>query len=179
VASVRICVFEEGFSQLLPLTWTRPTFALLCGAVSLLERQQRYFVAAEVGAVVRRELLDLCRSSLPGVRLNDPAWLRGAAREGLVLVHGRWLPPPGSRWPTAPEVGLVGDTRQMFTTASTAMARRGRTWTAAHADFFLGLYERTAGERQELLREQSAEGEKGVEIRPCRSRAGSARRRRN
>ena len=39
------------------------------------------------------------------------------------------------------------------TTAAAGMARRGREWTAAHAEFYLDLYERTAGERRQALRD--------------------------
>jgi UDP-N-acetylglucosamine diphosphorylase/glucosamine-1-phosphate N-acetyltransferase len=45
------------------------------------------------------------------------------------------------------------DLKQMFATAATAMFRRGRVWTEAHAEFFLGLYERTAAERRQVLRD--------------------------
>jgi UDP-N-acetylglucosamine diphosphorylase / glucose-1-phosphate thymidylyltransferase / UDP-N-acetylgalactosamine diphosphorylase / glucosamine-1-phosphate N-acetyltransferase / galactosamine-1-phosphate N-acetyltransferase len=45
------------------------------------------------------------------------------------------------------------DLREMFATAAAVMARRGREWTAGHADFFLELYERTAGERRQALRD--------------------------
>jgi UDP-N-acetylglucosamine diphosphorylase/glucosamine-1-phosphate N-acetyltransferase len=45
------------------------------------------------------------------------------------------------------------DLREMFTTAATAMARRGRHWTEAHAEFFLALFEQTAAERRQLIRE--------------------------
>jgi UDP-N-acetylglucosamine diphosphorylase/glucosamine-1-phosphate N-acetyltransferase len=45
------------------------------------------------------------------------------------------------------------DLAEMFATAATAMDRRGQRWTETHAEFFLGLYERTAGERQQLLRD--------------------------
>src|SRR5262249_23603982 len=38
------------------------------------------------------------------------------------------------------------DLGQMFRTATTMMARRGVPWTAAHEDFYLDLYERTADE---------------------------------
>ena len=41
----------------------------------------------------------------------------------------------------------------MFATAQRMMARRGVSWTDAHADFFLELYERTSGERRQLLRD--------------------------
>jgi UDP-N-acetylglucosamine diphosphorylase/glucosamine-1-phosphate N-acetyltransferase len=42
--------------------------------------------------------------------------------------------------------------RHLFTTAARVMARRGQTWTDRHADFFLGLYERTAEERRHWMR---------------------------
>jgi UDP-N-acetylglucosamine diphosphorylase/glucosamine-1-phosphate N-acetyltransferase len=45
------------------------------------------------------------------------------------------------------------DLREMFETAAVAMGRRGQEWTEEHAEFFLGLYERTADERRHTLRE--------------------------
>jgi UDP-N-acetylglucosamine diphosphorylase/glucosamine-1-phosphate N-acetyltransferase len=45
------------------------------------------------------------------------------------------------------------DLAEMFATAERMMARRGVAWTSAHADFFLELYERTSGERRQLVRD--------------------------
>jgi UDP-N-acetylglucosamine diphosphorylase/glucosamine-1-phosphate N-acetyltransferase len=45
------------------------------------------------------------------------------------------------------------DLREMFATAAVVMGRRGRAWAEAHADFFLSLYERTADDRRQALRE--------------------------
>jgi UDP-N-acetylglucosamine diphosphorylase/glucosamine-1-phosphate N-acetyltransferase len=45
------------------------------------------------------------------------------------------------------------DLAEMFATAQRMMARRDVEWTEAHADFFLDLYERTSGERRQLLRD--------------------------
>jgi UDP-N-acetylglucosamine diphosphorylase/glucosamine-1-phosphate N-acetyltransferase len=45
------------------------------------------------------------------------------------------------------------DLGSMFATAQAMMARRGVRWTDEHADFYLDLYERTAGERERLLRD--------------------------
>ena len=45
------------------------------------------------------------------------------------------------------------DLREMFDTAAVMMGRRGREWTESHAEFFLGLYERTEEERRQTLRE--------------------------
>lgn len=45
------------------------------------------------------------------------------------------------------------DFRQLFTTAATVMGRRNREWTPSHAEFYLALYEATAAERRQVLRE--------------------------
>lgn len=43
------------------------------------------------------------------------------------------------------------DLRQMFTTASTVMARRGQQWTQVHADYFLSLFEQTSEDRRHRI----------------------------
>jgi UDP-N-acetylglucosamine diphosphorylase/glucosamine-1-phosphate N-acetyltransferase len=48
------------------------------------------------------------------------------------------------------------DLGEMFATARTAMARRAQEWTEAHAEFFLALYERTASDRQQAVRDSEA-----------------------
>jgi UDP-N-acetylglucosamine diphosphorylase/glucosamine-1-phosphate N-acetyltransferase len=80
---------------------------LWCGSTSLLQRQARFFGATEVGGLVRTRLAALTRLAHPGLAVNDPAWLRGAA----VLVNARWLPPAeGPPLETdVPLVGLAGD----------------------------------------------------------------------
>ena len=45
------------------------------------------------------------------------------------------------------------DLREMFDTAAVVMGRRNQRWTAAHADFFLSLYEMTEEERRQTIRE--------------------------
>jgi UDP-N-acetylglucosamine diphosphorylase/glucosamine-1-phosphate N-acetyltransferase len=45
------------------------------------------------------------------------------------------------------------DLREMFETAAVVMGRRGREWTATHAEFFLALYEMTEAERRQSIRE--------------------------
>jgi UDP-N-acetylglucosamine diphosphorylase/glucosamine-1-phosphate N-acetyltransferase len=54
------------------------------------------------------------------------------------------------------------DLKQMFATAATAMCRRRREWTEVHAEFFLDLYERTGGERRQLLRESEQRRQRRV-----------------
>ncbi len=43
--------------------------------------------------------------------------------------------------------------REMFATAATMMARRQREWTETHAELFFTLFEQTAAERRQVLRE--------------------------
>src|SRR5947207_2057224 len=88
---MRLCVFEDAGVQFLePLTLTRPAWSLWCGASSLLERQKRFLAPAEVGALVRPELVDICRVEHAGLAINDANFLQ---RDGLVLTNARWLPP--------------------------------------------------------------------------------------
>jgi UDP-N-acetylglucosamine diphosphorylase/glucosamine-1-phosphate N-acetyltransferase len=105
---MRICVFEDaGVVNLYPLTQTRPTFDLLSGTSTLLERQQRFFDAREAGVLVRPSLAELCRANHPELAVNDPMRLRGGP---VLLVNARWLP-LASVAPTFSEsaVGLHGE----------------------------------------------------------------------
>jgi UDP-N-acetylglucosamine diphosphorylase/glucosamine-1-phosphate N-acetyltransferase len=88
---MRLCVFEDGLvADLAPLTLTRPAFDLRCGAMTLLERQQRWFDARTAAALVAADRSALCCVACPGVPQLDPAApLPGA----LTLVNARWLPP--------------------------------------------------------------------------------------
>lgn len=103
---MRLSVFEDtSVAFLEPLTLTRPAWSLWCGASSLLERQQRALAADEVGALVRPELLAVCRLQYPHLVINDPDYLQD---DDLVLVNGRWVPPvPFALDMTRPHVGLV------------------------------------------------------------------------
>lgn len=103
---MRLCVYEDGAVQFLePLTLTRPAWSLRCGASTLLERQQRALGAEEVGALVRPELVDLCRLQYPHLPINDGSFLQGP---NLVLVNARWLPPLSAPLDLArPHVALV------------------------------------------------------------------------
>jgi UDP-N-acetylglucosamine diphosphorylase/glucosamine-1-phosphate N-acetyltransferase len=103
---MRLCVFEDaGVTSLEPLALTRPAWSLWCGAASLLERQVRALAADEVGALVRPELLEVCRRQYPRLPLNETDFLRG---DDLVLTNARWLPPAHFALDMSrPHVGLV------------------------------------------------------------------------
>lgn len=88
---MRICLFEDSaVADLEPLTLTRPVFELVCGQTSLGSKQCRYFAPCEVGVLVRPYLADLVREQT-STPVNDLDWLRSGP---VVLVNGRWLPPP-------------------------------------------------------------------------------------
>jgi UDP-N-acetylglucosamine diphosphorylase/glucosamine-1-phosphate N-acetyltransferase len=103
---MHFCIYEDATVQFLePLTLTRPAWSLRCGAQSLRERQQRVLAAGEWGALVRPELVEVCRLAYPRLPINDAAFLQG---EDLVLVNGRWLAPSDARIDTSrPHTGLV------------------------------------------------------------------------
>jgi UDP-N-acetylglucosamine diphosphorylase/glucosamine-1-phosphate N-acetyltransferase len=74
---------------------------------------------------------------------------------GLLIASGSLLPR------LIPAFGRYGhgriqertDLGQVFASAATAMARRGREWTEAHADFYLSLFDATADARRQVIRE--------------------------
>src|SRR3954447_26631464 len=88
---MRVCLFEDHrVLDLEPLTLTRPAFDLLCGCVSLAEKQFRAFGPAERGAVVCPHLSGLVRQKHPDLRVNETKWLSSGQ---VVMVNARWLPP--------------------------------------------------------------------------------------
>lgn len=103
---MRMIVFEDAsFPRLGPLAQTRPVFELLCGAVSLVQRQIRCLAADEVATLVRPELAALCRWAWPDRPVNDPDFCRSGCD---VLVNGRWLAPEALAGLDEPHVGLCG-----------------------------------------------------------------------
>jgi UDP-N-acetylglucosamine diphosphorylase/glucosamine-1-phosphate N-acetyltransferase len=128
---IRICLFEDGkCSDLEPLTLTRPAFELLCGTETLASKQHGFFAAPGrsappsrteghgtssvlqrgpgQGVLVRPHLEAIYRLEHPETPINDLDWLQG---EPVLLVNGRWLPPPAGRPDNldGPCVGLVED----------------------------------------------------------------------
>lgn len=107
---MRICLFEDRrAADLSPLTLTRPASDLLCGLTTLGAKVAHYFGAAVGGHLCRPSLAAWLRADRPGVRVNDPTWLRAAP---TVLVNGRWLrpaaPPPRDLFSGGPFVGTAG-----------------------------------------------------------------------
>ncbi len=74
---------------------------------------------------------------------------------GMLIASGSLLPrlvPAFSRYGFA-RIQERTDLGQMFTTAATAMARRGQEWTPAHSEFYLSLFDATAEARRHVIRE--------------------------
>jgi UDP-N-acetylglucosamine diphosphorylase/glucosamine-1-phosphate N-acetyltransferase len=74
---------------------------------------------------------------------------------GMLITSGSLLPrqiPAFSRYGNG-QLQERTDVGQIFASAATAMERRGHEWTAAHADFYLSLFDQTAGIRSKVLRE--------------------------
>jgi UDP-N-acetylglucosamine diphosphorylase/glucosamine-1-phosphate N-acetyltransferase len=105
---MRFCVFEDDkIGGLAPLTNTRPAFDLRCGAVTLRERQQRWFGARTATAILRGDRAGVARLACPDVALVEVnAPLPGA----LALINARWLPPAAvSPEPATRGVYIIGD----------------------------------------------------------------------
>jgi UDP-N-acetylglucosamine diphosphorylase/glucosamine-1-phosphate N-acetyltransferase len=107
---MRIGLFEDaGVAGLDPLTFGRAAFDLYCGLTTLAGKQGRFFGRPAEGLLVRPLLAAVVRLQHPAARVNDPAWLTAGP---VVLVNGRWLPPPHRADPTTratgPHVALVG-----------------------------------------------------------------------
>jgi UDP-N-acetylglucosamine diphosphorylase/glucosamine-1-phosphate N-acetyltransferase len=74
---------------------------------------------------------------------------------GQLVTNGVLLPrnlPAFCQWSNGRVLERT-DLAEMFGTARRMMARRSVEWTQAHEDFFLELYERTSGERRQLMRD--------------------------
>jgi len=109
---MRICVFEDaGVKDLHPLTLTRPAFDLRCGAVTLLQRQERCLPRQVSVALVRDELADLCRLHHPDMQINAPnAFADVPDNELVMLLNARWLAPADNlSWPRQAEVGVLDE----------------------------------------------------------------------
>ncbi len=105
---MRICVFEDGgVAGFEPVGLTRPLFDLRCGALTLRERQERWFGAAGSVALAAADRAAWCRLACPEVRLLDPA---APLPNVVALVNARWLPAEAVA-DEAPERGvyLAGD----------------------------------------------------------------------
>ena len=75
---MRICLFEDRWDQLEPLSCTRPVFELRCGISTLGEKQRHWWATRDWGACVRPVLAALVRRHYPDVPVNEYGWLLSA-----------------------------------------------------------------------------------------------------
>jgi UDP-N-acetylglucosamine diphosphorylase/glucosamine-1-phosphate N-acetyltransferase len=109
--SMRTYVFEDaGVRNLHPLTLNRPVFDLRCGAVTMFERLERCLPERIGFALVRPELLDLCRSQHPHLQVCESVDGIEDERDLILLVNARWLAPRDfSLVADRPAIGLNGE----------------------------------------------------------------------
>lgn len=82
-----ICIFEdEGYKDLLPLTWFKPAFDLRCGMNTLFEKIKRYYPRTNIYILCRDHLFSTVRKSHAG------AFVGKLGKEASVLfINGRLL----------------------------------------------------------------------------------------
>ncbi|MEM3647026.1 MAG: putative sugar nucleotidyl transferase [Thermofilum sp.] len=90
---MKVCLFEdEKYDLLYPLTLTRATFELRCGAMTLVERIKRVNPGVEALFFLRDHIAPVSAERLGNVAVNNLGALR---EDDVILVNGRWLPEQG------------------------------------------------------------------------------------
>jgi len=85
---MEICVFEDlYFDRLEPLTFSRPTYDLVCGISSLKEKISRYYPGVKVSLHTRPYLESFLISKYPGLSVNK------IEDDDCLFVNGRILAP--------------------------------------------------------------------------------------
>ncbi|MFQ5641621.1 MAG: GlmU family protein [bacterium] len=81
-----ICIFEDkSFSQLYPLSLTRPVFELRCGMSRLKDKMRRRFPKSTLYLSCRDYLAETVRQENPGVKVNE------LDSESCLFLNGRTL----------------------------------------------------------------------------------------
>lgn len=86
---MRIILFEdEGYKNLFPLTYTRPIFALRCGARTMYEKIQDIYKNTKISVLVREYLVEKTRVSFPNCDVNE---LPAKDEETVLVLNGRTI----------------------------------------------------------------------------------------
>ena len=106
---MKILIFEdEKATNLYPLTYLRPTWELLCGAGTLLDKVKRHFPNNEIHFWCRPEIAPVLNRKY-NKPVNDIKSILG--QESVMLINGRWLMGPGESLPNkAEEQGICEGT---------------------------------------------------------------------
>lgn len=82
-----ICIFEdEGFKELLPLTWFRPAFDLRCGMNTLYEKIKRCYPRTNVHLLCREHLSVNAKKNHPGSMVG-----KIGKETSVLFINGRLL----------------------------------------------------------------------------------------
>jgi UDP-N-acetylglucosamine diphosphorylase / glucose-1-phosphate thymidylyltransferase / UDP-N-acetylgalactosamine diphosphorylase / glucosamine-1-phosphate N-acetyltransferase / galactosamine-1-phosphate N-acetyltransferase len=107
---MKILIFEdEKVKNLYPLTYLRPTWELLCGTGTLLDKVKRHFPNNEIHFWCRPELAPVLNRKYGKPVNGGIKSILG--RESVMLINGRWLMGPGEFLPgKAEEQGICEGT---------------------------------------------------------------------
>lgn len=110
-----IVVFEDkGWQGLRPLTWTRPSYLLRCGADLLIDKAERAFEGMPIGFSARLHLIDWLIEEYGDERVNPQT------ADDCLYINGRVL------WTSAlAKAAAGGDQTNLFVQGETLLAFRG------------------------------------------------------
>jgi UDP-N-acetylglucosamine diphosphorylase / glucose-1-phosphate thymidylyltransferase / UDP-N-acetylgalactosamine diphosphorylase / glucosamine-1-phosphate N-acetyltransferase / galactosamine-1-phosphate N-acetyltransferase len=127
----RILIFEDaGADNLKPLTWTRPSWGLRCGIVTLARKIAAAYPGTEVAFHCRPHLVPAVREDDRGTVISTPDEAREQLAGPVLLINGRVLPEAD----LAKRVPLEGPD-EIFRTGDTVVAVRLADGAASAAAF--------------------------------------------
>lgn len=102
---MRLCSFEDdAVDGLEPLVAARTAGDLLCGATSLMHKQQRAFRSTSNAMLVRPAVAKIATEKHVSIAVNQSDWLM---RGPTLLVNARWVPPKRFVPPSASSPSFV------------------------------------------------------------------------
>ena len=82
-----ICIFEDkGYTKLLPIVYTRPSFEIRCGIDLLINKVVRQYPNAKVSLLCRDYLADVTKEKYPNYSVN-----KCECTDGALYINGRVL----------------------------------------------------------------------------------------
>jgi UDP-N-acetylglucosamine diphosphorylase/glucosamine-1-phosphate N-acetyltransferase len=80
---------DDGYKNLLPLAYSRPTFDLRCGNFTILERIQKFYPGEEIGLLVRDYLVPVTKEKYPQHQVQNSKFKSQKSEEPALFISAR------------------------------------------------------------------------------------------